>query len=158
MKKPTVVWGVDPGNESAGVSMWVDGGLRWHSTVNIWDPWGENQNQPPMLRGVRHRMFVEVPQNGTHQSRGGVHWAGGMVAMWVGGTIAAGDRLLRSHVRKVTPDTWRKPLGIDPKADTKEQAMQMVELMGLEVESHDEAEAILIGMYGCLELGLDVER
>lgn len=143
---------IDPGNTSAGVAYFVDGTYAASQTVN---PWDGPLTAPECLlevlahaEGTKIAVFVEVPQNGTHDSRGGVHWAAGMVV------ASLPVRIKRHWVTKVKPLQWRRGSGL-PVDLSKERSVELAEsLSGRKVDSHDEAEAILIGAYGCTELGL----
>ena len=141
-----MVWGIDPGNDRAGLAAFVDGSLAWHATVCPWDM----GPAPALPEPRRLRVYVEVPQNGTHKSRGGVHFAAGMLVDWLLRSGAA-PGLKRRWVRKVEPRKWWATHGIDPKSEvsTKDQALKKVSWLA-EVESDDEADAILIGIHGCV--------
>ena len=140
-----IVVGIDPGNKSSGVSVWEDGELEYSHTVDPWN-FGWETSMPRFDGDVR--VYVEVPQNGTHKSRGGVHFAAGLILSSLGSRI----RILRRHVTKVIPATWRKGVGRDITL-TKEEAVTYALRFRGEITSHDEAEAILIGMYGTIQEG-----
>ena len=152
-----MVIGIDPGNKLAGISFWrchqeqVE--LVHSETVKVWA-------RPTLMLGEtfrllrdadRVRVFVEVPQNGTHKSRGGVQWAAGMI---VGTLLAEGVPFLRAHVSKTEPREWRVVLDEfdEPEleaGDDKELACNIASRLGYQYSSVDEAEAIMIGLYGC---------
>lgn len=162
-KAPAVVWGIDPGNDSSGVSMWVDGECRWHATVKPWELYF--QMQPELHHAEwqrRHLVFVEESRQGTYKTRQGISFAAGMLVSWIGLMVTeAGGTLLRRNVKTVAPHEWRSALQIvpDDREDAKSTAVERVEQMGLfSIVSHDEAEAILIGKYGCMELGIGLEE
>ena len=145
-----LIIGIDPSNTATGIAFWRDGECIASGVLNPW------KNVPPW---VDHEgpvnVYVEVPQNGTHKSRGGVHWAAGMVM----GHLAERFFIPRSRVRKITPSTWREKVLGDAKA-TKQDAVKAAETYlpparrkGL---THDEAEAILIGAYGVLDRGGEI--
>jgi len=174
----TLVVGVDPGNNRSGVSMWRDGSPVFSVTH---EPWALCAPSGPLRAHLEYatetgpcpddvRIFVEVPQNGTHKSRGGVHWAAGMVVARLQDTL----QVRREKVHKVTPTRWRSPLvgpaarvsqtvigrgrrGSVPKAEVLALADDVAGGWGLSFDSEDEAEAVLIGLYGCLELGVTVQ-
>lgn len=102
------------------------------------------------MSGGRVKVFVEVPQNGTHSSRGGVHFAAGMLV----GDLANELDIRRSDVTKVMPREWRALVLEDPRA-SKEDCVKRAKLYGGPYKSEDEAESVLIGAHGCIELGLD---
>ena len=115
-----LVVGIDPGNDAAGISFWVDGEYVSSRALRPWaDDAGEYIPAPLFMRGAaaKWRIYVEVPQNGTHASRGGVHWAGGMLVAQLLDVI---PELLRRHVKKITPNTWRKGLGLATKKAGKD--------------------------------------
>ena len=153
----TLVIGIDPGNKLAGISFWrcdTDGESLIHSeTVEIWRSATTltNKTHSLLLGADRVRVFVEVPQNGTHKSREGVAWAGGMI---VGTLLAEGVPFLRAHVSKTEPREWRVVLDEfdEPEleaGDDKELACNIASRLGYQYSSVDEAEAIMIGLYGC---------
>lgn len=90
-------------------------------------------------------VFVEVPQNGTHKSRGGVHWAAGMI---VAKLLSDKWAIKRSRVHKVTPREWRGLLFGDEKT-SKEKCVEWGRQYA-DCASDDEAEAICIGEYGVM--------
>lgn len=53
------------------------------------------------------RVVIEVPQNGTHDSRGGVHFAAGMA---VGALVSKFERIKRRMLLKVKPSEWRRAI------------------------------------------------
>jgi hypothetical protein len=156
--KELVVWGFDPGNASSGVSMFVGEELRWHATIaphDVESAYWSFELDP--AKNYRHVVYCEVPANGTHASRGGVHFAGGMLLAMLNHQL--GETVPRGNIRKVKPSAWRgwasfpkKPT--DEVPDLKEHAIRTVrEKFGAEVESDDEAEAILIGWIGAVREG-----
>lgn len=149
-KAEVVVWGFDPGNASSGVAAFFRNELVWHSTIEphraMW--WGFDFEYP---ENARHVVYCEVPQNGTHTSRGGVNWAGGMLLSTLSHNL--GLNVSRRNIRKVKPSQWRKWSGLPTKHvdedGLKTLAIEAVkERFDAEVESDDEAEAILIAAIG----------
>lgn len=142
------VIGIDPGNDRAGISFWEDGRLLSSATVFAWNPW-EVQSAVPLRwleTSARTILYVEVPQNGTHASRGGVHWAAGMLVAPLVDLLG----VPRSRVVKVTPSVWRRGLGLPTRGQDKQRwidAARAVPGAG-QIASHDEAEAVLIGRFG----------
>ena len=148
MKRLTI--GVDPGNDSAGVPLWLDGRCLSSATVHPW-----TENAPDLLEwpeGVDEAdVYVEVPQHGGHQSRGGVHWAAGMLVA----QLCAQIRIRRGRVKKVRPDDWRMG-ALGTKDVTKKDAERAAKCYRKPINSHDEAEAVLIGMYGEIQKGNEI--
>lgn len=57
--------------------------------------------------------------------------------------------LRNSTVTLVPPTVWRKPYELNGKrAEAKKRAIELCEDKGLSVSNDDEAEAILLGLYG----------
>ncbi|NIV38886.1 MAG: hypothetical protein GWN58_58560 [Anaerolineae bacterium] len=164
----TFVIGVDPGQSSAGISVFSsDGSLVEHATVKVWctDSCADavrrlnqaiirvfpDHRWPMVPRRYSAVVYCEIPQNGTHASRGGVHWAGGMLLM----LLRLSFDIRRRDVRLVKPDLWRRHYGklrkgTSWKAWSKRTASR---LFAAEAESDDEAEAILIGAFGAEQEG-----
>jgi hypothetical protein len=142
---PYVV-GIDPGNDSAGIAFLYDGAYSASETRNPWS--GGALWMPPRswLAGpeARAKVFVEVPQNGTHKSRGGVHFAAGLIV----GQSALEIR--RQDVIKVTPREWRTGLGLEDRGMGKGYfvAQAQAHFPSAVFDSDDEAEACLIALYG----------
>ena len=143
--KPLMVIAIDPGNESAGVAF-IKGipgdNLAVGSLTHA--PWDWESIPMPMMEGSRVQVFVEQPQHGAHKSRGGVERSGGMV-------LRALPKFPREKLTLVTPSQWRDPIKLfHPEYDeTKEGAIKLVrKIWEREVQSHDEAEAMLIALYG----------
>lgn len=136
--------GIDPGNSVTGLSAFQDGVLE----DSAWfDPW--YMGLPGLAYSPTDRIYVEVPQNGTHASRGGVHFAAGMVV----GRLC----VRRRNVIRVTPSEWRKCLGLATRGKDKDYYVAACHdlVPGTDaVTDHNEAEAILIGLYGCKMEGL----
>lgn len=160
MKQPPVVVGIDPGNESAGVCLWAptlplpEGGHAYEPVVSwTMSPWQATFVAPTWMQepsiDLRHVAYVEVPQNGTHKSRGGVHWAAGMIV----GRLLPAMGLRRGDVTKVTPSRWRRAVFRKTPDDYKAEAVALCRLLGLEPRSVDEAEAVCIGLAGVLLSG-----
>ena len=178
-----IIIGIDPSNECTGVSIWEGGRLLSSTHYNPWrDRLLDFLDFPTHWRGlVKNRMYVEVPQHGTHTSRGGVHWAGGMVTAELLGLCTDYEGVFTAlqvgppskpgkYTKKITPDTWRRGwlhsvfsapstfLAGVVKGWTKDDALMYARRYKPEVESHDEAEAILIGAYGCIDRGIEINR
>lgn len=135
--------GIDPGNESAGVAVFVDGQYAFSSTVHP-RRWPTNF---PVWDYDKIRLWVEVPQNGTHQSRGGVHWAAGMMEAHLSWTWKP---IKKKDVRKVFPRQWRAAFPPPRQGESyKEYAIRYVyQTYEEECDTHDRAEAVMIAKYG----------
>lgn len=163
MPKASLVIACDPGNESAGVSFWyvTDTVLELsHLTVHIWSKNGYMD----LITAFRHvlrqtdpatRIYFayESPVNGTHTSRAGVARSTGQII----GYLYAVCGIRRDDTYAIPVSAWRsatytqeyttdgyKKAALDAAAKDQEQ-----------VESHDEAEARLIGKYFCKKLMAD---
>lgn len=130
---------IDPGNDRTGFAVYEDGALVESDWFCPWDC--------PSPEHDADRVYLEIPQNGTHASRGGVREAGGMAI--------ANLNVRRPDVRRVTPNKWRAGLGLLTKGAGKPYyVLEARKVPGAEeVEDHNEAEAILIGKYACLMEG-----
>ena len=149
------VVGIDPGNVSAGVSFWEDGTLVGHGTVCPWHKGGLDDIifSIPTLWCVRTeniRVCAEVPQNGTHDSRGGVQRALGMLL----GQLGTALPFRRRDLVRVRPREWREGELGDAKA-TKAECVARAARYGGPYASEDEAEAVCIGAHGCRTLGME---
>lgn len=145
-----MIYGVDPSNASAGVARWAESPAGWRCAESeTLCPWSEEVSVAVAARGGKSTAYVEVPQNGTHKSRGGVHWAGGMLI----GSLRRVVPLPRRNVKKVTPSRWRRLVFRNRPDDWKLGALDVCAAMGLEVDSEDEAEAVLIGLAGVIMQG-----
>ena len=147
-----IIVGVDPSNTRTGVSVWNRGALVFSCS---YDPWRDDPEDLEVhLVGLKiDKVWIEVPQNGTHKSRGGVQRAGGMAVEKIRGI----SWFHRTKLRTVPPDAWRKNvLGcLPPEGEAKKSALRWAG--GVKpVTCHDEAEAICIGAHGCLLAGYDV--
>lgn len=144
------VIGVDPGNASMGVSLWTADGQFLGSQT--WNPW--LVGAPELYLGVagskpRIHVWVETPSYGTPVTREGIAFAGGMAV----NQIVQRFGVKRRNVHKVKPGKWRRGVGMRTQGKSREQlkamALRRVELLGIgPVGSDDEAEAVLIGLYG----------
>lgn len=160
--------GVDPANKSAGVAMLADRGDGYLPTItmafNPWDRgifpgpweadfWGLSSVTETSVARVPARVFVEVPQNGTHKSRGGVHWAAGMIV----GRLLPSLGFGRRNVRKLTPNEWRRTFFGRVPADSKASCVAFFrELVGEDPGCDDEAEALAIAVAGVLKDGREL--
>lgn len=136
--------GIDPGNALSGISYWEDGYLIGSEVLN---PWVDAVRPPDsFLMRTIHATFVEVSAHGTHRTREGIQWAGGMV---VAHLMGSGLGIVRDRVVKVKPKVWRHGLGLTT-GEPKEYYVSEARAYAPEVEDDNEAEAILIGCYGCL--------
>lgn len=138
---------IDPGNDATGIALYEDGVLLFSEVLCPWtEPPADEVGDDRI-----DRLYVEVPQSGTHDSRGGVHFAAGMVV----GLLASYGAVTRSRVTKVTPNQWRRGLDLLTKGVGKPYyVLEARKVPGAErVEDHNEAEAILIGKYACLMEG-----
>lgn len=155
------VVGVDPGNKACGVVRLFGSVARWYYG-SPWDLIKEDQlleYEPAVVGSVGTRLcpvYVEVPQNGTHNSRGGVHWAGGILAR----TLCVKEP---NHLRKVQPRAWRTvwesfPFaeGLDEKEKGKAFALHFLPLLPKDAPS-DLYDAACIALYG-LETELRKQR
>lgn len=156
------ILGIDPGNESSGVALLrPDGTLVVSATVDPWAPAWEAPFLEPILSWAPwpgpFEVTLEVPQNGTHASRGGVQRAGGLL---VGRLISATEgRIRRSSLFPTTPSAWRKALGLPTKGAGKDVYVAAArERFGVSFRSHDEAEACLIAYARLLRRGGPVVR
>lgn len=146
------VVGIDPGNDSAGISWWYEGRCVHHATVKVWSTdLDETFHIPWMPDAETVIMYVEVPPQtnalGTPKSRAGVNFAAGMMVQLVRECFP----VRRGAVHKIVPREWRMGvLGRNPKAAVaKEIARSMAtEYAPMPIVSDDEAEAVLIGLYG----------
>lgn len=124
--KEIIITGIDPAGKSAGVAHRFPGESRLESyTVrDVLEPKNDNV------------CWIEVPQNGTHESRAGVMFAAGVLYA----LNAYGSR-----IQFVTPSVWREAIyGDRDPEDPKQLAFDFCEKMGHVVESHDEAESVAI--------------
>lgn len=159
---PRTIVGIDASNERSGWAVWYCPAppARWRlassGAASIWSGETAQESLEWFLDEIRGPLAcaLEVPQNGTHASRGGVTFAGGVM---VAPLIAAG--LERKNLRKVQPRQWRKRVfGTLRPRDWKAAAVGLCGLMGCPAESHDEAEAILIGLSEVLRRGYAPEE
>lgn len=139
-----IIIGVDPGNQLSGVSVWSSSRLVRSLSYN---PWKNHAFYPLPMDTAK--VYVEVPQNGTHKSRGGVHWAAGMVVRNMMGPF----NIRRLNVKKIYPRTWRAYLDL-PLTGPKQVYIDAAREYAPDVEDDNEAEAILIGLYGAKKEGL----
>ena len=152
------MWGFDPGNKMSGVSLFLDEELLWSASVQphkdmVWDC---DELFSDRMYNTKQVVYCEVPQNGTHTSRGGVHWAGGMLLSSLNHKLT--KPVPRGNVRKVTPSRWRGWAGL-PVRGTDEETMKEISMervrtqFGITPATDDEAEAILIGYWGSVREG-----
>ncbi len=145
-----LIIGVDPGNDCSGIAVFLDGAYADSRHGSPWTTdltWALTPQPSASLR-----CYVEVPQNGTHTSRGGVHWAAGMVVS----QILETRELARKDLRKVKPSIWRKGLGFSV-CLSKKRAVEEARRYHPAVVDHNEAEAILIAAYGVLDSGGELQ-
>ena len=134
------VWAIDPGSNSAGVAIYVGSDM-----VTSWTHRLEKQSK---RAGTA---VIEVPQNGTHRSRGGVMFAAGRLYQSLCQKYGSFP-----YVQFVTPSEWRVLVYGEepPEGKAKEFALRKAKELGVDVASHDEAEAVLIGsVVGLLDRG-----
>lgn len=151
-EKLVYTFAIDPGQNRTGIaifankdlfnSFWVDpwmGNLTSH--LSGYGIYAAKKGSPASFRAV-----VEVPQHGTHQSRGGVHFGAGMVVA----DLVTLYGLKRNQVKRVKPSQWRKAIFGKAEGTSDEwkeravrKAIEMYEDYGL--TDHNEAEAILLG-------------
>src|SRR5262249_34902599 len=126
---------IDPGNDSAGIA-WHD--YRFPPSDSIYKHMTIEKLAPPVGPRIAVDVcIIEVPQNGTHVSRGGVMFAAGVL---YGRWVEPGTRILF-----VRPDEWRRALfGTVKDEDWKKKVMDFVMRSGYSISSHDEADAIAI--------------
>ena len=151
---PRYVIGVDPSNKSAGVAVFRHAGAGGYvlEFLGSYSPW-DGLPELSLEETGTTLVYCEVPSNGTHKSRGGVNWAGGMV---IAQLLARGN-LSRRRVRKIEPRDWRKPM-LGRTSEKEEGALKRAAIakateMGARPENDDEAEAFLIGAHAVLEEG-----
>lgn len=133
---------IDPGNDRTGYAIFFNGSLVEHGWF---DPWQDSREGT--YRHKYDRVYIEVPQNGTHASRGGVHFAAGMALRSL---CPYQGNPRRSDVRRVTPTEWRKGLGLATRGVDKQYYVNAAnDRLGRapSIVDHNEAEACLIGLY-----------
>lgn len=155
--------GIDPGQDAAGLSLVAPCGRVAASThAGCWP----KRNEPDPLGAAVARVFeqwdpswtsrpivcVEVPQNGTHASRGGVRLAEGMILSRLHTALLHCGGLRRADVVRVEPREWRATDGPRPgdREAWKSWALRQanVYVPSRELFVADEAEAVLIGLFG----------
>lgn len=143
------VIGIDPGQTMGGMALFVDGELLRSCTVRPWS--GAHLAEcvdyltAPVHR-KRVKVFYEVPQNGTHSSRGGVQFGAGMYVQALRNRLS----IARSAKTGIYPRTWRAyHVARKKPADWKRWAIRTCKRKyQAKPASDDEAEAILIAAYG----------
>lgn len=112
LREAPAVLGIDPGNDSTGwvlISPAEDGNglVAW----TVGSPWRTRLSEKLIIGEYANAItYVEVPQNGTYASRGGVHWAAGMAVVLAGAVV-------RKNIRKIKPGDWWPLAGITSKSD-----------------------------------------
>lgn len=170
--KNRIIIAIDPGQAAGGVAVHTEASLVTSIQVN--DPWSylESEHGPVSkldamaihvskciqeLGGGVVRVVYERPANGTHLQREGVTFGAGMYIQALKGVIP----IHRGHVSRVTPNQWRaKVLPVvgwtgKHKPRTREDWKKWAIQTAKKTYEHpnpgeDEAEAILIGLYGVL--------
>lgn len=153
--KPRTVVGIDPGNDSAGltVSTYQKGRLVYElsCTLHIWDVTDVHLLMRRLLNRAEGKVYVflEIPENGTHQSRAGVNRAGGVLLGWV---LTAAE-VKRSALHLVKPSEWRTSLFGSVKKLEREELKALAmdyfkKCKGHEPMSDDQAESLCLARYG----------
>lgn len=139
------ILGIDPSNKRVGWAVIGETGLL--EDYGSFCPW-KAQEYPEPIDALT--VYVEIPQHGTHSTRGGIHWSGGMAVSILG-------PFDYSQVKKVLPNTWRsKVFGsrfsprINRETWKRWGPMKCKELFGIDPANDDEAEAVLLAYYGHL--------
>ena len=125
----------------------ADGRLVWYRSQNL--------GTTPQLRQAARRMLCDASQVSWLISEGDISLA----AVWERVAMRQGVR-----VQRVSAETWRESLlsmrayrgSADAKKRTEDLARQVIEWSGAPAPTslrHDAAEAILIGLYGVINLG-----
>ena len=141
------VWGIDPGNVSAGLACCEVNNQQniYHQTLRVWK---DDIELPQFEPDSKHLFFVEVPAHGTPVTREGIAWAGGMII----GRLISQVPMSRRAITKVKPNKWRRGLGLNVRQYNKDTALKFCTHHGLDVASDDEAEAVLIMRYGLTQV------
>lgn len=147
------MFGLDAGNESAGLSAYTRGTLIHHQTVKIWSAAPVLSPIPLEVLDVDEiRLVCEGPLFGRRKTNCGIHWAGGELTCRVKAWLEShGRRLHKRHVTKPTVSQWRSRLGLK----SKEEVLVWAEPRALyEAKSEDELESIAIGYSELIALGV----
>lgn len=140
------VVGIDPAQSQAGIAVVKDGRVMSSASFCPWGPEAGELLDVVMAEADVPLFICEIPQNGTHRSRGGVMFGAGLIF----GLLLEQWDIRRRDIEYVTPAVWRKAVLGRSNADKGAAVRRAKRLLdGRSPADHNEAEAICIAVYGC---------